>query len=315
MAVSFLERSKHYKYIIAKNFKLIKFKADGEPILAALAPDDRERISKEIIKFTADLNQKTDQEIYDMYHLLKSQEKVQRKVIQDDEYEFYNKDEAKEGYSKFWLLETITIQEGVALLLRRNPEIVTFESMSYYRNHNYPLVNQYFEYIEYCKRHFVPTLNTPQYRPHQHRETQITHMQIETPEFIKYMVELGLQEEIELGWLKKIEAKNQTRLTIGSLEAENSLLREQLKQANTQVEGIRLTEIRDADCLSTKMQHILLASVNLWVAYKNGKLKNVPKEEDIIKLLTTKDFSPALAKSAATIIKPDWIPKGRPKKV
>jgi|GEM_PF-6940043 hypothetical protein len=239
-------------------------------------------------------------------------EKNEKKIVlPEDSHEFYNSSEAITGCSAYWLHDVLTIEEWAAVSLNKNPKVVSFKNMQRYKGCKYQFVEQYFAYIEICKRHFTPSLKHQNYHPY-HSPTQITHVQIEITDFIELFDTLEIK--IHTDWLSKLEAKKQRKLTTENLKFENESLKKQLNQINMEIEGISLTEIRNADCLTPKMQYLLLAAHKFWVGLKDKPEKQHPRNQDVIDWLSNKEFDPTTAKRMASFIRPEWAKKGPPKK-
>lgn len=306
------QRKEQFQYLMHKRCPFVSFDSLGNPRFASTGElkKEHERIYNQCMQ---ELKSKTDDELTSLHNDNVKSELIlrEKKEEQDEASRFFNKDSANTDFKYYSKFDIATLDELIALTLSKDPRIVDFESLQKYKNSNSKFFKKYSELVELVIRKFEDQIPNALYAAFD----TITHKlrtKIKVIDYIQWLFEYEITE-IPQEWRKQLEHKFKRRFSITGLQDQVKELKSTLSSVTSHIEGVSLTEIRNNDCYTSRMQYMLIASQQFWVAYKTGKRKDMPKNEEILLFLTEKNFSKPIAEQMIAAIRPSWAPKGRRK--
>ena len=245
----------------------------------AVGDNSNQKLLNEVNDYDKSLQQKSEDELRSMIH------SINQEIVDNRDKEYDELPEADcEHYAK---MKTWSIQEFFALLFEKNPKEFPHDRILGMSTHPFPshVEIRYQKMWELISRdhNFGDTYSTPQ-------------------KYIDWADSVGI--DIPKALLTAVETQKNEILT-------KQGLREQLHSLINNVEGISLTALIKADCLSRSTRYALLVLQNFWVPCKEGK-REQPLNSEVLEWLAERGIKGASADSILSTIRPEWASKGRP---
>jgi len=326
-------------YLVNRKYPYAKIQKGGS--LSCYGSTDSEKLDREITAkaYKNELRLKTKNEIEIMVATEKAKENLekQKKADKVERERFFHQPEAMAEFEYWAKMPYWKIEEAIALILGKNPEVVSWktihEEAERYKKHLgfYPtshFVAKYSKIRELASRAVRLKQLTDPIQPADFLSWVLDNEITAMPEELFRQVQVrkvhlkdnkSLRAELEKNILEISNLKNKLEsldAKIKSLEQENSMLtatNEKLSINQEDIEGGSIQDIRTADCYTEEIRLTLLASITHWIKVDRSNKDSWPETAVITKWLTDRGLPKSTADFICSQIRPNFARDGRRK--
>lgn len=250
-------------------------------------------------------------ELFNMLHengVYPLKKMIKEIIVTKDITAFFNDEDAMADFEFWSKMQHWTLDEFIALLLRKNPEKVSFGKIMHFLNFKDEVFHSPFA-TEYAKLRAIIVRSCPLPPLSSnlvHAEYELHHklnIQKTPEELLRLASALGLPIPENLRGC--VEKKLNRAITMESMQ-------KQINDFNQEFDGVNFKELQENDCFTFLMQQQILASKKFWIPTRQGKRKG-PLKKEVVAYFEERGIKNTVAEQLTANIRPDWATKGRPK--